>query len=74
MVKNLDEAGSGYKVELAGLVGVLEMEGRAQPRPCVKAESWKHSSISWKLEKALELFSSEFLALHCRLRVIFDFL
>lgn len=49
-------------------------EGRAQPGPLTEAESWKHLSISRKLEKALEIFSSEFLALHYKLCVIFDFL
>lgn len=48
-------------------------EGRAA-WPTHRAESWKHLSISRKLEKALEIFSSEFLAPHCRLRVILDFL
>lgn len=31
-------------------------EGRAQPGPLTEAESWKHLSISRKLEKALEIF------------------
>lgn len=65
---------AGSSQELAGLTG--GREGQAGSRPCLitKSESWKHSSISRKLEKALEIFSSEYLALRRRFSGVFPVL
>lgn len=51
---------------MAGLAEGRERQARARHCLVTKSESWKHSSISRKLEKALEIFSSEYLALRHR--------
>lgn len=59
---------------MAGLGGGREGQAGARHYLVTKSESWKHSSISRKLEKALEIFSSEYLALRRRFSGVFPIL
>jgi hypothetical protein len=65
---------AGSSAGLAGLRGGREAQAGARHCLVTKSESWKHSSISRKLEKALEIFSSEYLALRCKFSGIFPIL
>lgn len=59
---------------LARLERGKERQAGARHHPVTKSESWKHLSISRKLEKALEIFSSEYLAPRCSFSGVFPIL
>lgn len=64
----------GSDAGLAHLKRGKERQAGARHHPVTKSESWKHLSISRKLEKALEIFSSEYLALRCSFSGVFPIL
>lgn len=75
--KSLPKAGwlpGGSDAGLAHLERGKERQAGARHHPVTKSESWKHLSISRKLEKALEIFSSEYLALRCSFSGVFPIL
>lgn len=61
----------------AGLAHLARGKGRqagARHQLVTQSESWKHLSISRKLEKAMEIVSSEYLAPRCRFSGVFPIL
>lgn len=64
----------GSDAGLARLERGKERQAGARHHPVTKSESWKHLSISRKLEKALEIFLSEYLALRCSFSGVFPIL